>query len=210
MAPDIITAPELQDRDDGYIRENLTKWIPKFNQRMDHAAGDLIGDLERIIKYSLWQRAGFESLEDYAKQCLNHSERWCHEAIRLYRQEWSAQQRRNGTIGQLNKDVAAIVRNAPAEVGPGQGKRTDLDKGLRDNITKLQRGTQATYLAARLKRDRPDLAAKVVSGEIKSIRAAAIEAGIVKVPSALVLLKRAWKKASHGEREEFKQWIAKS
>jgi len=41
-------------------------------------------------------------------------------------------------------------------------------------------GNSQTYLLRRLKRDRPDLLEKIVSGEIKSARAAAIEAGIVR------------------------------
>ena len=40
-------------------------------------------------------------------------------------------------------------------------------------------------------------------GEFPSVRAAAIEAGIVKVPTALDLLKRAWAKATDQERAAF-------
>ena len=54
----------------------------------------------------------------------------------------------------------------------GRGKRgtklVTLSKGGNDR------------LAARIKRDHPDIAARVANGEFKSIRAAALEAGIVK------------------------------
>jgi hypothetical protein len=44
-------------------------------------------------------------------------------------------------------------------------------------------GRGATYLRARLERDRPDLVARLDAGEFRSPRAAAIEAGWVKVPT---------------------------
>ena len=52
-----------------------------------------------------------------------------------------------------------------------------------DNVTS-SRGNSESYLLRRLKRDRPELIEKIEAGTIKSVRAAAIEAGIVKdVPS---------------------------
>lgn len=53
-----------------------------------------------------------------------------------------------------------------------------------DNISLKQAGTCAVYLKARLQRDHPDLAEALERGKIKSARAAAIEAGIIKdIPS---------------------------
>lgn len=49
-----------------------------------------------------------------------------------------------------------------------------------DNVTSTERGNSQSYLLRRLKRDAPDLLKQLESGEIKSVRAAAIEAGIVK------------------------------
>ena len=95
------------------------------------------------------------------------------------------------------------MAKAPNDVGPGQGFRTDLadrkametavtaeapmrmpdGKGIEPlvNNKKLSQGSSNTYyLAARLKRDHPEIAARVANGEFKSIRAAALEAGIVK------------------------------
>ena len=58
-----------------------------------------------------------------------------------------------------------------------------------------------SYLAARLRRDHPDAVFdEAVRG---SVRKAAIEAGIVKVPSGLDRLRRAWDRATEDEREEF-------
>ncbi len=46
------------------------------------------------------------------------------------------------------------------------------------------------------------------AGEYKSVRAAAIEAGIIKVPTALDKLNRAWDAATEDERAAFLARIA--
>ena len=43
-----------------------------------------------------------------------------------------------------------------------------------------EQGTSAVYLTARLRRDCPDIADRLDAGEFPSVRAAALEAGIVK------------------------------
>jgi len=47
---------------------------------------------------------------------------------------------------------------------------------------KQERG--ADYIAARIKRDHPDVAARVEAGEFKSMRAAGIAAWVVKPPGS--------------------------
>ena len=55
-----------------------------------------------------------------------------------------------------------------------------------DNInSKTEGGTSASYLAAKLKRDHPDIAERLANGEFRSVRAAAIEAGIIVPPTPL-------------------------
>lgn len=58
-----------------------------------------------------------------------------------------------------------------------------MEKPVHDNIMGGQ-GTSRDYLLRRLARDRPEILERVKTGEIKSARAAAIEAGIIKdIPS---------------------------
>jgi hypothetical protein len=68
-------------------------------------------------------------------------------------------------------------------------------------------GRGADYLAGRIKRDRPDIHKRMEKGEFKSVRAAAIEAGIVKPPGPVDLLKRAWNKATPAQRKAFLLFI---
>jgi len=80
----------------------------------------------------------------------------------------------------------------------------------RDNITVLRGendnkggGTASEYLLRRLAREHPNILGAYERGEFKSVRQAAIAAGIVKVPTPLEQLRKDWKKASPEERQTF-------
>lgn len=93
--------------------------------------------------------------------------------------------------------ATAVVKDA--RVVGRQGR----PKGKGDKITFRKRGTSAEYLAGLLKRDHPDIAAAVERGEYRSIRAAAIAAGIVKVKSPLDHLLHWWARCGEQERALF-------
>jgi hypothetical protein len=67
-------------------------------------------------------------------------------------------------------------------------------------------GNSADYLAARIKRDRPDIAARVEAGEYRSIRAAAIDAGIVKPACPVRTAQRAFLKMTPEQQADFLAW----
>jgi DNA invertase Pin-like site-specific DNA recombinase len=71
----------------------------------------------------------------------------------------------------------------------------------------MQYGNSGDYLARRLARDRPDVLERMKAGEFKSVRAAAIEAGILpNMPTedkALERLCLAWAKATLDDRRVF-------
>lgn len=77
--------------------------------------------------------------------------------------------------------IAAIMRDVepmgPLGFRKGQ-KRSDPQTAMR--------GTSAAYLAARIKRDRPDIAARVEAGEFASMSSAAVAAGILKTPGYVI------------------------
>lgn len=59
--------------------------------------------------------------------------------------------------------------------GPGRGNKTG------NNVARFKaRANNVDYLAARIKRDHPDIAERIQAGEFRSIHAAAIAAGIAK------------------------------
>ena len=79
------------------------------------------------------------------------------------------------------KKVAETMAKAPELMTAIEaGKQGGRGNKAVDNVNSFKtakRGNRDTYLAARLKRDHPEIAARVANGEIKSIRAAALEAG---------------------------------
>jgi hypothetical protein len=100
----------------------------------------------------------------------------------------------------LMKDARKVDTKSQAGAKGGRGKKAS------DNITSF-RGTSAEYLAGLIKRDHPDIQAAVERGEYRSIRAAAIAAGIVKVKTPLDQLRSAWRKANPRERATFMEEI---
>ena len=102
-------------------------------------------------------------------------------AIRLIKREMPdyderlAEDRRKNGAGKAAENPLKEHGN-----GPGRGNKRG------DNITSFneqERGTKAAYLLARLARDHPDILSDYELGRYKSVRAAAIAAGIIKVQS---------------------------
>lgn len=90
----------------------------------------------------------------------------------------------NRVVGWLEREQpteAVSLEEVEAALGSHGGDRRSAqareDQG--DNIPLKQRSTSAAYLQARLRRDAPEVADALERGEIKSARAAAIEAGII-------------------------------
>jgi hypothetical protein len=77
---------------------------------------------------------------------------------------------------------------------PARGKKTT------SNGPSLEPGNSRDYILARLKRDHPELAERVVDGDL-SANAAAIEAGFRRKATPLDQLTRAWSKATEEERK---------
>jgi hypothetical protein len=80
-------------------------------------------------------------------------------------------------------------------------------RGQVDNVNLKKGGNSSSYLAGVLKRDHPDIATALEKGEYRSVRAAAIAAGIVKVKTPLDTLRSTWAKASEDERTTFLQEV---
>jgi hypothetical protein len=79
-----------------------------------------------------------------------------------------------------------------------------------DNSTLKTRGsTSSTYLLSKLNRDYPEIAKGYAEGKFKSVRAAAMSAGIVKQATTLEQLLKLWSKASEEERAAFRMEVAK-
>ena len=81
-------------------------------------------------------------------------------------------------MGEAAQAVAEVHKTQPlaahGEIGNGR-----KEKSRDDNVNSTFSGNSQSYLLRRLARDAPDVLERVKTGEIKSARAAAIEAGII-------------------------------
>jgi hypothetical protein len=76
----------------------------------------------------------------------------------------------------------------------------------------VQYGNSADYLARRIARDRPDILQEMKDGKYRSVRQAAIAAGLIDMPAAedkaLMRLYDAWRKAGLEDRRLFLRLLA--
>jgi len=105
------------------------------------------------------------------------------------------------TLAERTVDRAIVVEPLAGHGRPFKGD----EKG--DNGTFSRGSNSADYLTARIKRDRPDIAERMQRGEFRSVRAAAIEAGLVSRPDPIQQAKRAFERLSPEERDEFIQLL---
>ena len=110
---------------------------------------------------------GYDSVESFLKQELQLDPDLVNRVV--------------GWLEQEQPTEAVSLEEVEAAIGEHGGDRRSVkakeDQGV---IHTLMRGTgNASYLKARLRRDAPEVADALDRGEIKSARAAAIEAGII-------------------------------
>ena len=131
-----------------------------------------------------WKPLGLKSSSDFIKAVTGRTEK----AIRK----------------EITK--AQHARAQAVEVRRGNNQHTmDVDN---INIHPTKRGgTGSEYLLRRLAKTAPDFLDRYEAGEFKSVRAASIAAGHIKVATVLQRLLKLWEKATEADRRKFKQAI---
>jgi hypothetical protein len=178
-------------------------WAIAVRRELQSAIHDRESDtltLKRFLRL-MEEHEGYKALTDARGETFRSYRAFCEarhpiglgydpEMLQLVIDERKAAQARASTAGPLA---------AHGEIGNGRSRDSvSISNGKRD----------ADYLTARIARDRPDILERMKAGEYKSVRAAAIDAGIVKVPTTLEKLNRAWEMASPDERAAFLARIA--
>lgn len=109
------------------------------------------------------------------------------------------------TENAIRKEItkAQHARSQAVEVRRGDNQHTED----RSNGTIQTSGNGSEYLLRRLAKTAPDILDRYEAGEFKSVRAASIAAGHIKVATVLERLLKLWEKATEAERRKFKQAI---
>jgi hypothetical protein len=98
-------------------------------------------------------------------------------------------------------DGIGLLRGGTKPLGDHGGDHISEDVFQQgDNVTLVERGNTAAYLAARIKRDFPEIAEQLAAGQFRSVRAAAKAAGIVRELTVVEQFERLWKKATAEDR----------
>lgn len=191
-----LCSPEGSERWCVGMRHEIQTYLDESESSWEH----LDQCLKQMIKHQGWKqlkdRKGkfFESFTEFCGTARPEGLGRCEEEIKAIQDD----RRQRQTAQELAKDKEVVPLFARGR--PKEGE----EKG--NNVTFI-RGNDASYLVRRLKRDAPDIAAALGRGEYRSARAAAIAAGIVKVPTAMQAAQKACRKLTPGERAAFRRWL---
>ena len=107
---------------------------------------------------------------------------------------------------------AGVTLGAALQLGKHGGSRR-RSAGEHGYIVTLPRGNNSAYLRARLQRDAAtnpeirEIFEQLEQGRLKSVYAAAVEAGILKPRSPLTKAQQAYKRLTEAERRDFHAWL---
>jgi len=172
--------------------EYLSYWeglAEQFRNRLDSDVEVLRSALSKLERSEAWKIRGAMSWEFY-----------CAERFRLDGADLAAiRSAKPGESLRSTLRTAAIAKAAqPLAKHGGARAQPDLPDGKQGSNTTLN-GRGADYLAARIKRDHPAIAADMEAGKFRSVRAAAKAAGIVRELSNLEKAMRALARLDEAE-----------
>ena len=106
------------------------------------------------------------------------------------------------TEKEIRKEITKAQHARSQAVEVRQGAHVD-----NVNMSVIRGGNGSEYLLRRLAKTAPDFLDRYEAGEFKSVRAASIAAGHIKVATVLQRLLKLWEKATEADRRKFKQAI---
>ena len=195
-----FTTPFSEAANDEELAKIMRLKYPAACGNLERDAGFFSRMVEGVREYDAWKVIGFASFEDFCKAELGKTLCEVEQIVSGVR-VLQATGRTAPITERQARTAAEALAAAPKLATHGRPTKGNENKG---NIVTLKaRGNSKEFLAARINRDHPEIAERVKAGEFKSIRAAAIVAGIVKVKTPLERLFAEWKKASQEERDAF-------
>ena len=158
------------------------RYAKDMRSRLDHDAKMLGGSLRKLESGEAWKALGVLSFD----------------ALCTTELELTAEQVEAVKSARPGQTVGAVLH--------GHGGDRKSEEFQANNISLKQHGTSKPYLETRLREQHPDIYARYQAGEHKSIRQAAIAAGIVKVKSPLEKAKDAVQRLDKADWKAFGKW----
>jgi len=173
---------------------------PLWPVRVLHGKRQTFSSFHRYLLDQPGDGIGLPSLH-FLMQVLEATPKDGQRAIAMVRSELAKE---NIDFDKVAHEEATKLHGTTKPLGEHGGDRKSEDVFRQgDNITLVERGTSATYLAARLKRDFPEIADKLAAGLFRSVRAAAKAAGIVREPDIVKAALKLVQKMTPEQRAEF-------
>lgn len=129
--------------------------------------------------FRMWEKTGHKDLGDLIRNGLEldpEQVEWALIGLKHLKPDWAVPFEKAVKAGMLA--VKSQAESAPELKDGGDRKSEVFRRNQGDNVTLKKRGNDQSYLARRLKRDHPAIFDKLET--YPSVRAAALEAGIVK------------------------------
>lgn len=149
--------------------------------RIPYDCRSLLRYVEEASEHRMWEVTGHQDLDDYIRNGLDidpEMVKWARVGLSAMSGDEPITLAAAVEVGK--RTAAQTMAEAPELMTPEEaGRKGGRGKAV-TAVTPLRKGNNPDRLAARIKRDHPEIAARVEAGEFKSIRAAALEAGIVK------------------------------
>lgn len=115
--------------------------------------------VETFTEHQGWQELGFLTWE-----------RFCEKRLQIAADKLETEARNR---------VAEIAENAKPLAGQGGDRQSENFRDYNCNLERMSKGNNADYLTARIARDHPEILEGMKQGKYRSVRAAAIDAGII-------------------------------
>ena len=191
-----ITTRTLSGAGDSSAPVGSKEWLDYVVNYAKSTARDVsakCGDLQKILRTmqecDAHKAAGFASFEIFLSRRVGIS----------------ADQAKAVLDARPSVKIAAVL----AKAQHARTQAVEVRQGAHhDNVMMNKQGNGSEYLLRRLAKTAPDFLDRYEAGEFKSVRAASIAAGHIKVATVLEVLEKAWAKATAAERATFLQRIA--
>ena len=165
----------LHEESESFITNRMEKYLPKTVMYSGSFIAEIASDAEEIRQHGLYALLGYESFDDYCTDKLKTTADWVNNIIEFFNRT-----KENITIEQANDRIAKLAKDVPtlnAHGAIGNG-RADKNENVSSTDEPVKFGNCSKYRIAKLKRDHPEIAERMIAGEFKTVSEAEREAGI--------------------------------
>jgi hypothetical protein len=194
--------PFSEAANDDELAKIMRLKYPAACGNLERDAGFFASMVDDVQKYKAWKVIGFANFEDFCKAELGKTLCEVEQIVSGVR-VLQASGRTAPITERQARTAAQHAREQAVEVRQGQPKKESNVDNVNITSSVKRGGNGSEYLLRRLAKTAPDILDRYEAGEFKSVRAASIAAGHIKVATVLERLLKLWEKATEEEKAKF-------